>query len=478
VSKLPLPGGRIPIVCVTQNRPFLNHAELPLIAFFVVAPILFVILHAYTLTHFVMLAAKVGMLDAELRAQLPDAEMRDALRRQLLINIFLQLIAGPSEVCRGGLGSLLKAVAWISLVINPVLLLLLIQVQFLPYHLEWVTWVQCLAILADMILLWLTLPAVLNGRSEIKWPPLWHHPVSTPASLIPIGFAFTAATFPGERMEDWIGNRQTIPSATRFGTYRWTSVHDLLFNGKVDALTRQRKSLFSNTLVLPDFDGLEAAKIDNPKMLDSVKHTLILSGRHLEKAVFYGIDLRKADLREAKLQGAALQNAKLQGAHLRDAQLQSATLWNAQLEGAFLVGAQLQGASLDGAQLQGANFQKATLAGKNMRDTVVWRTSFEDASLTAVFVDGLKGIALSKDEFAGLKAIMMKEVPEFDREDALKCIEKLNPVEFGNEASARKILEKGHMGEAAYKKSLAGQLKSLACSEDVNTPLYRARHHR
>src|ERR1019366_1420988 len=76
------------------------------------------------------------------------------------INIFLQLIAGPSEVRRGGLGSLLKAVAWISLVISPVLLLLLIQVQFLPYHLEWVTWVQCLAILADMILLWLTWPAV------------------------------------------------------------------------------------------------------------------------------------------------------------------------------------------------------------------------------------------------------------------------------------------------------------------------------
>ena len=94
MSKLPLPGGRIPIVCVTQNRPFLNHAELPLIAFFVVAPILFVILHAYTLTHFVMLAAKVGMLDAELRAQFPDAEMTDALRRQLSINIFLPRLCG------------------------------------------------------------------------------------------------------------------------------------------------------------------------------------------------------------------------------------------------------------------------------------------------------------------------------------------------------------------------------------------------
>jgi hypothetical protein len=45
----------------------------------------------------------------------------------------------------------------------------------------------------------------------------------------------------------------------------WTSFHDLLFNGGVDDVTRRRKSLFSNTLVLPGFDALEAAKIEDPK---------------------------------------------------------------------------------------------------------------------------------------------------------------------------------------------------------------------
>src|ERR1700737_1280246 len=37
--------------------PFLN-VELPLVAFFFLAPILFIISHAYTLVHFVMLGAK------------------------------------------------------------------------------------------------------------------------------------------------------------------------------------------------------------------------------------------------------------------------------------------------------------------------------------------------------------------------------------------------------------------------------------
>ena len=116
--------------------------ELPLVAFFFLAPIVFIVSHAYTLVHFVMLGAKVGVYDAELRAQLGDApETREGLRRQLPSNIFVQFLAGPGDIRKGGLGLILKAIAWWSLVIGPVLLLLLIQVQFLPYHLEWVTWV-------------------------------------------------------------------------------------------------------------------------------------------------------------------------------------------------------------------------------------------------------------------------------------------------------------------------------------------------
>jgi hypothetical protein len=82
------------------------------------------------------------------------------------------------------------------------------------------------------------------------------------------------------------------------GLERWTSFHDHLFNGEVDDVTRRRKSFFSNTLVLPSFNALEATTI-NPKSLDPLKHTLVLRGRHLENAVFNGADLREADLQSA-----------------------------------------------------------------------------------------------------------------------------------------------------------------------------------
>jgi hypothetical protein len=221
---------------------------LPLVAFFFLAPILFLVSHGYTLMHFVMLAAKVGAFDKELRAQLGNApETQEGLRRQLPTNIFAQFLAGPEDIRNGGLGWLLKVVAWISLVIGPVLLLLLIQVQFLPYHLEWVTWVQRVAVLVDVILLWALWPAVLNGRSEIKWPRLWRHPVLTLASLVPIGVAFTAATFPGDTVDDWIGKKQWIPPSpltawhdqrdwsqfitTWLGQNDWTSFNKVLFSG-------------------------------------------------------------------------------------------------------------------------------------------------------------------------------------------------------------------------------------------------------
>ena len=49
--------------------PFLN-TELPLVTFFFLAPILFVILHVYTLMHFAMLAMKARRFDNELTSEL------------------------------------------------------------------------------------------------------------------------------------------------------------------------------------------------------------------------------------------------------------------------------------------------------------------------------------------------------------------------------------------------------------------------
>src|SRR5271165_4409996 len=89
--------------------PFLS-VELPLLAFFFLAPILFLVVHAYTLVHLVMLTDKAKRFDAALRDQVGDenAAVRDSLRRQLPSNVFIQFLAGPRDVRESAFGFLLR----------------------------------------------------------------------------------------------------------------------------------------------------------------------------------------------------------------------------------------------------------------------------------------------------------------------------------------------------------------------------------
>jgi hypothetical protein len=67
-----------------------------------------------------------------------------------------------------------------------------------------------------------------------------------------------------------------------------------------------------------------------------------------------GVDLRRADLRDAHLGDVDFRSAGLQKAYLGGAHLQGADLDGSRLEGAYLGGAHLDGATLDGTQLEGA----------------------------------------------------------------------------------------------------------------------------
>jgi hypothetical protein len=183
----------------------------------------------------------------------------------------------------------------------------------------------------------------------------------------------------------------------------WGWPHKLLVAGTVDYVTGKPESLWSNVLVLPNFDIGDRLKFDPEGKFARSPEAVSLRGRRLEGAVFVYAHLLKADftgaelaranftaadLREAKfecaevgtdkkcaqLRGASLDEAQLQGARLDGAQLQGARLNDAQLQGASLEYAQLQGASLDGVQLQAASFDHAQLETASLSDIFVWRT--------------------------------------------------------------------------------------------------------
>ncbi len=409
--------------------PFLS-VDLPLLGFFILGPGLFLIVHAYVLLHFMLLADKVGAFHAELRAQIADEDVRASLRRQLPSNIFVQFLAGPREVRTGIMGFMLKVIALISLVAGPLALLAFFQLQFLPYHHEPIAWWQRLTVVADLVLLWMVWPSIARGDTTgITLGDFRRGKVAAVvlASLAPVLLVFTIATFPGEWLERNLPPVRFVP--TKWSTPKsmgWSSLHELLVAGAVDFVARKPTSLWSNRLVLPDIDVIDHAKFDSDAKIAALPESLSLRGRRLEGAVLAGARLRKvdftaahlqgatlddADLREAKfecetdpqrataqkrcaqLQGASLVGAQLQGALLDNAQLQGASLENAQLQGVSLAGAQLQGASLDDAQLQGTSLVRAQLQG----------ASLENAQLQGAFLAGarLQGASLAGAQLQG-----------------------------------------------------------------------------
>ena len=336
-------------------------------------------------------------------------------------NIFIQFLAGPANI-RGGLfGRLLRAIAWSTLVIAPVLLLLLLQIQFLPFHNSFITWTHRIALLADLILLWWLWRKILSGpeadgrRRRMSWT--WTG-VGFVLSVCAVLFCCMAVTFPGEWQEthgpDWRffpgfeekhGIAVSANSFSRVRSFGETSVslHDLLFNLPVDDTTRRRKSPFSSTLVLSGLNVYEGLAIDDPEKANWRDYVFRARGRDLKGAIFDLASLPKVDFSGAELQGASLDLAHIQGASLDGAQLEGASFNEAQLQGASLRGAQLQGASLYGAQLQGARLdyaqlQKASLDFAKLQGASLYGAQLQGARLMK---DNLQGATLNEAQLRG-----------------------------------------------------------------------------
>jgi uncharacterized protein YjbI with pentapeptide repeats len=417
--------------------PFLN-VDLPLKGFFWLGPALFLIVHAYVLVHFVMFAHKVGVFDGQLQAQIDEPELCTR-RLQLPINIFAQMLAGPRDVRCGvlGLGWLLRLIAWISLVIGPVALLVFFQLQFLPYHNEWIAWWQRIAVVIDLALLWFLWPAVMQGKSIRRaWRPMpWNTIIVTAiVTLISVPLVFAVATFPGELLEKKLSSIEPL-----------APLREWLVAGEVDFAAREPKSLWSNRIVLPGLNAIDHTKLDTEAKIASATETVSLRARHLEGAVLIGAVLRKADfaaahleradlsvadLRDAnfactggaeirsghsyswfriaentctQLQGAKLKGAQLQGASLLVAQLQGADLTSALLQGVDLASAQLQGADLHFAELQGVNLLGAQLAGADLTGAVLDGAYLPIAQLQGANLSGasLQGANLRAAQLQG-----------------------------------------------------------------------------
>ena len=342
--------------------------------------------------------------------------------------VFVQFLAGPPESRHGLLAWLLRSIATLTLGIAPVLLLLFVQVQFLPYHFEPATNVQRLTLIVDFLFLWTLWPAIRAGQAKVGWKlsKPWKRPAAAVGTMLAMLFSLVIATFPGEYMYDFLaGEPGSLPTtaSSNPGTSAGStpapgnrriraelaSLRALLFEGDVDPVSRRRTSLFSNTLVLPDSDLIDESKFDTQTKLDAVRGTLSLRGRNLIRAVLKNSDLRKvdftgSDMRKVEFSRADLRGAKFgcasgydyglgSGDHSTCADLRGAILTESQVMGSLFDGALLQDANLsnilgDSVSLRGADMERVNLTNASLQGAKINYADLSSATLGGAILNG------------------------------------------------------------------------------------------
>ncbi len=376
--------------------------KIDLTRFFLFAPITLAFIHLGVVSQLVMLARKTLEFDNAIRILEVSERRTHPLRLELHNFFFVQAIAGPER--SRIVSAFLHSMAWLTLAILPVVLMLYIQVVFLPYHDTGITWAHRLALVFDVAILCLI--GVFLTQSENSFFAAFSkmtraHPLSfavTSAVLIVVTmFSFLVATVPGEPLDNLSRGLPGATAKTAFQSERSAYGFVMPFLGQ--RADGSLFGIFERNLNVTDLDLV----VD--KDVTPGEPTIVLRGRDLRYARLDRTDLHQADLTGADLEGASLTGADLRGALLQCADLndfilsedrQSAkcpTARRANFTRAKLAQAKMAGIDLRGARLEDADLENAELAYANLAGASFYGAHLERADMTG-------GVALHGANFA------------------------------------------------------------------------------
>ncbi|WP_165190212.1 pentapeptide repeat-containing protein [Caulobacter soli] len=360
--------------------------DLPVNGYFVVAPLIYFVFHLYLSLQLLLLTRKVDTFQMVLRRTAQLEADRVIARQRLDAFPFVQLMAREDRTDRSPLRMLLVLICAITGTLAPLLVLIQLQLAYLPAHQAWITWLQRGCIAIDLLLVWAVWINIGPDTAPTRRRIL--RAVAALPTLAVLIFSVGLATFPGEIVYDNVVAR-ALDAGMAAMTADKVKLSRLLFEGDFDAASARSTSLFANRLMLAE------ARLSDPAK------PLSLRGRDLSNAIFRRADLRGADFSGANLTGASFIEAKLQSAwfgciwmeHLNDdeppphdavcARLPSANFQNASLQGAAFQHTLMQGARFQAADLRGVTFAKADLSSADFSLARAIGTQFRASDLTA-----------------------------------------------------------------------------------------------
>jgi len=438
---------------VTPVKLPILQTELSIVGFYAWVPWLLVLLHINLLMQLYLLSRKLWRL----RGIFEEHRSIAPLAKTVSIFPFSQLVAIPDmgRLIRGLLSLLIS----VSVILIPVALLVYAQLKFLPFHDEFTTWVQRVAVTADigsLLLLWPRL-ACETGRWRDWWSIGWvtmvtslqrkrakkqYGPVGawtliftttaglllSAAALVPAG-ALRAPNYPLSLpacLMEWPSDSQPLNRRDQSGRDNNKQVLDArtvelwsLEAVIVEALNRR----WLRNIFLKNFEEPSGKNSRQSAMLYltwvltergpdpwfprnlRLTNTVAVQGLPSPKVLNAVLSDTESERRQADLE---LRGLDLHSQDLRYARLDSVTFANADFSGSQLDGATLNNASLRDANLCHARMQGAVLAGADLRGAKLQRAQLDGANLERTRLTGanlwaaqLQGADLASAELQG-----------------------------------------------------------------------------
>lgn len=414
--------------------PTIN-VELPLFASVILLPLLFVVYHVYVLLQAVLLARTADAYNDAIERNLADEPDRTRIRQRLANTLLAQLFAGSSREKTGVFGWLLRGMAWITLAIAPITVLIIFETKLLPYHSAAVSWTHRGLIAFDALAVLMLWASAVNPQQDIGWRSLVRNRRLSLAVVAVLVLSNLLITYPGEPGRFWMKLTFTPDPTSNIEPecQIYKAVEDRIPPG-FDRLVLLGQDFVDNSA----FDRIKAVAATNGQNLYESERIRIFRGRDLRCARLAGADLRLADFSEANLSGAILRGALLEGARFVGARIVGAVLDRAQLqESAFsqppavadededvpatrsamaakpgakdakvsprLAPARLRNSSFHGAQMRRAFLDHVNLDGADLRVAQLEQASLVEASLrgAALMDAGLGDAKLDRAKLQG-----------------------------------------------------------------------------
>ena len=358
---------------------------------YIFAPLIFLYLHGQVLLVLTVLARKVETFEAALSDEFPDTTPnaeKDVEAKKREYREWLSAFTFV-QVCRRdpGVWRLSRAFIWLGTDAIPLFLLFLIDLSFVRYQSDEITWLHHIVFVVDLLFLVYFNLRVFGGnlrrvfqgsmaKGSRRLRILANGAVTLVKGIVAFGMAMLlifAAQPPSktevpERIIEIQDHIWRDGNSYKKGGF-WQAVWDgenLLDAGPCRWWGLACRYLDVSNEWFVTIEPHEPDKTDDGK-LEDCRSELHLAERKLRFAKFRSARLPCVALRNAKLQGADLQYAHLKRAVLTATNLQGADLSHAHIERATLTATNLQGAGLWDAHLEKALLFDANLQGADLR---------------------------------------------------------------------------------------------------------------